>query len=97
MKITLLKPFKTTVLCALLLIGFIASAQLKLSDPLAVSTEIKIGKLSNGLMYYIRKNGRPEKKVELRLVGKVGSIMEDDDQRGLAHFTEHMAFNGSKT
>jgi predicted Zn-dependent peptidase len=42
------------------------------------------------------KNVRPEKKVELRLVVNVGSILEDDDQQGLAHFTEHMAFNGTK-
>src|SRR5258708_17926520 len=96
MKMNLLNPLRTGLMFALLLLGFAASAQLKLSDPLLVSPEIKIGKLSNGLTYYIRKNGRPEKKVELRLVVKVGSIMEDDDQRGLAHFTEHMAFNGTK-
>jgi len=92
----LLNPFRIGLLLAFLLVGLVLSAQVKLSDPLPVSPEIKIGKLSNGLTYYIRKNGRPEKKVELRLVVKVGSIMEDDDQRGLAHFTEHMAFNGSK-
>ncbi len=96
MQMNLLNPFKAGLLLAFLLIGFAGSAQVKLSDPLPVSPEIKIGKLSNGLTYYIRKNGRPEKKVELRLVVKVGSIMEDDDQRGLAHFTEHMAFNGSE-
>ncbi len=73
-----------------------AAAQVKLTDPLPIAPEIKIGKLSNGLTYYIRKNSRPEKKVELRLVVKAGSILEDDDQQGLAHFTEHMAFNGSK-
>lgn len=96
MKINLLHPFRAGLFFALVLIGFVASAQLKLSDPLPIAPDIKIGKLSNGLTYYIRKNGRPEKKVELRLVVKVGSIVEDDDQRGLAHFTEHMAFNGSK-
>ena len=96
MQITLLKRSSASILLIFLLIGFVSSAQVKLTDPLPVSSEIKIGKLSNGLTYYIRKNGRPEKKVELRLVVKVGSIMEDDDQRGLAHFTEHMAFNGSK-
>ncbi|HEV8513814.1 MAG TPA: pitrilysin family protein, partial [Cyclobacteriaceae bacterium] len=91
-----LRRFRALLVQALLFISVFASAQVKLSDPLPVSSEIKIGKLSNGLTYYIRKNGRPEKKVELRLVVKVGSIMEDDDQQGLAHFTEHMAFNGSK-
>ncbi|HEV7622317.1 MAG TPA: pitrilysin family protein, partial [Flavisolibacter sp.] len=50
----------------------------------------------NGLTYYIRKNAKPEKKVELRLVVNAGSILEENDQRGLAHFMEHMNFNGSK-
>src|SRR4051794_41122016 len=72
------------------------NAQLNLTDPLPISPEIKIGKLSNGLTYYIRKNTRPEKKVELRLAINAGSILEDDDQQGLAHFMEHMVFNGTK-
>src|SRR3990170_3755621 len=71
-------------------------AQVNLTDPLPVDPRVKIDKLSNGLTYYIQKNTKPEKKVELRLVVNTGSILEDDDQRGLAHFTEHMAFNGSK-
>ncbi len=54
-----------------------------------------MGKLPNGLTYYIRQNHRPEKRVELRLVVRAGSVLEDEDQLGLAHFTEHMAFNGS--
>lgn len=69
--------------------------ELKLSDKIPVGPQVKVGKLANGLTYYIQKNGRPEKKLELRLVVKAGSILEDDDQQGLAHFTEHMAFNGS--
>lgn len=54
------------------------------------------GKFPNGLTYYIRHNEKPEKKVELRLVVNAGSILEDDDQQGLAHFMEHMNFNGTK-
>ncbi|MGH1385483.1 M16 family metallopeptidase [Kordia sp.] len=57
---------------------------------------VKIGKLSNGLTYYIQNNGKPENKVELRLVVNAGSILEDEDQVGLAHFMEHMNFNGTK-
>lgn len=76
--------------------SFFLSAQTNLSDPLPIDPRVKVGKLSNGLTYYIQKNTRPEKKVELRLAVNTGSILEDDDQRGLAHFTEHMAFNGSK-
>ncbi|HTF18683.1 MAG TPA: insulinase family protein [Chryseolinea sp.] len=72
-----------------------ANAQESLTDKLPTEPRLKIGKLSNGLTYYIQKNTRPEKKVELRLVINAGSILEDDDQQGLAHFTEHMAFNGS--
>jgi zinc protease len=54
-----------------------------------------VGTLPNGLRYYIRRNAKPEKRAELRLVVNAGSILEDDDQRGLAHFLEHMAFNGT--
>lgn len=55
-----------------------------------------MGKLDNGLTYYIKNNGKPENKVELRLVVNAGSILEDEDQLGLAHFMEHMNFNGTK-
>lgn len=57
---------------------------------------VKIGKLKNGLTYYLKENKRPENRVEFRLAIKAGSILEDDDQQGLAHFTEHMLFNGTK-
>jgi zinc protease len=68
---------------------------LQLDAPIPVGPQVKVGKLANGLTYYIQRNARPERKLELRLVVKAGSILEDDDQRGLAHFVEHMAFNGS--
>lgn len=96
MKRLLSKAYLQGFLLLLLLVSLSVNAQVKLTDPLPVSPEIKMGKLSNGLTYYIRKNSRPEKKVELRLAIKAGSILEDDDQQGLAHFTEHMAFNGTK-
>ncbi|HAT31116.1 MAG TPA: peptidase M16 [Janthinobacterium sp.] len=80
---------------ALLACSFLAHAELKLSDAIPIGPQVKVGKLANGLTYYIQKNGKPEKKVELRLVVKAGSMLEDEDQQGLAHFTEHMAFNGS--
>ncbi|MDR2409948.1 MAG: insulinase family protein [Bacteroidales bacterium] len=67
-----------------------------LDRPIPVDPKVKIGKLENGLTYYIRKNPKPEKRVELRLAVNAGSILEDETQLGLAHFTEHMAFNGSK-
>lgn len=57
---------------------------------------VKIGRLPNGLTYYIRKNVEPKNRAELYLANRIGSLMENDDQLGLAHFTEHMAFNGTK-
>lgn len=80
----------------LLAISWPAFGAENLDMPLPVDSQVKVGKLDNGLTYYIRKNGKPEKRVELRLVVKAGSILEDDDQQGLAHFTEHMAFDGSR-
>jgi zinc protease len=78
-----------------LFLSIVSYAQLKLMDNIPLDPKIKTGKLSNGLTYYIRPNQKPEKKVELRLVVNAGSILEDNDQQGLAHFTEHMAFNGT--
>ena len=73
-----------------------AVAALKPSDAMPVDAAITQGTLSNGLRYYVRSNRKPEQRAELRLVVKAGSILEDDDQQGLAHFVEHMAFNGTK-
>ena len=78
-----------------LLLSCSAQAVINLNDVIPIGPQVKTGRLANGLSYFIHKNNRPEKHVELRLVVKVGSVMEDDDQQGLAHFTEHMAFNGS--
>lgn len=71
-------------------------AQIDITQLMPLDPNVKIGKLSNGLTYYIRKNTLPEKRVELRLVVNAGSVLEDDDQQGLAHFMEHMNFNGTK-
>ncbi len=71
-------------------------AQKNLNDTLPVDPHVKIGKLRNGLTYYIRQNEKPDQKVELRLVVNAGSILENDNQQGLAHLSEHMAFNGTK-
>jgi zinc protease len=66
-----------------------------LSAPLALDPAVRSGTLPNGLTFLIRRNGQPEKRALLRLAVKAGSIDEADDQRGLAHLLEHMAFNGS--
>jgi zinc protease len=80
----------------LLLSGVAGIAQIAMNAPIPLDPNVKMGKLPNGLTYYIRKNAKPEKKVELRLAINAGSVLEDADQRGLAHFMEHMNFNGSK-
>ena len=65
-------------------------------EQLPVDPSIRIGKLKNGLTYYIRHNANPEKLVNFYIAQKVGSIQEEEDQRGLAHFLEHMCFNGTE-
>jgi len=80
------------VLAAANTFGYAQDLQAKLPvDPHVIK-----GQFANGLTYYIRPNSKPEKKVELRIVVKAGSILEDNDQQGLAHFMEHMNFNGTK-
>src|ERR1700694_158356 len=66
------------------------------TESMPVDPQITMGKFANGMRYYIRANKKPEKRAELRLVVKAGSILEDDDQQGLAHLVEHMAFNGTQ-
>jgi len=98
---------KLSLLLALVLsVGAVISAQQQtaksvdssalLTQPVPVDPQITTGQFKNGLRYYIRTTKKPEKRAELRLVVKAGSILEDDDQLGLAHFVEHMAFNGTK-
>ena len=90
------QKFKSLFFIPFLFLYLVAVGQYKLTDPLPVDPNVKIGKLANGLTYYIRKNVKPEKKVELRLAVNAGSVLENDNQRGLAHFMEHMGFNGTK-
>ena len=63
---------------------------------LPMDASVRIGKLANGFTYYIRRNIEPKDRAQLYLANKIGSIVEDEDQRGLAHFMEHMSFNGTK-
>ena len=64
--------------------------------PLPTDPKVRVGKLDNGLTYYIRHNAEPKGQADFYIAQKVGSILEEENQRGLAHFLEHMAFNGSK-
>src|SRR6185436_10717929 len=65
------------------------------ADLMPVDPDVTVGTLPNGLRYYVRENPRPPRRVELRLVVKAGSVLEDPDQLGLAHFVEHMQFEGT--
>jgi len=94
------KIFTTSMLFLFVLsfsLLFGQTTQIDLTSPLAVDPDVRIGKLDNGLVYYIRYNKKPEKRVELRLAVNAGSVLENNDQQGLAHFMEHMNFNGTKT
>lgn len=73
-----------------------AKAKQELNDTIPFDKKIEKGKLENGLTYYLRQNGKPKNRISLRLIVKAGSLQETDGQKGLAHFLEHMAFNGTK-
>jgi len=69
---------------------------IELSSPVPLDPAVRTGRLSNGMRYFVRANGFPSKRAELRLVVNAGSVLEDESQRGLAHAVEHMAFRGTR-
>jgi zinc protease len=85
-----------TILALLISAGIVRAQTLAPSDVLPVDPQVTTGTLDNGMRYYIRHNAQPEKRVSVRLAVKAGSILESDNQQGLAHLVEHMAFNGTK-
>ena len=91
-----MKRFALIAMTAMIFGGGALAQKTALDKPLPISPLVKKGKLPNGITYYIRKNTEPKNRAELRLVVKAGSILEDNNQVGLAHFTEHMSFNGTK-
>ncbi|NJK86084.1 MAG: insulinase family protein [Bacteroidales bacterium] len=93
MKNTIKTIFIATFIAVIIPLGY---SQKSNETRLPVDENVKIGKLKNGFTYYIRKNSKPEDRVEMRLAVKAGSVLEDEDQKGLAHFVEHMAFNGTE-
>jgi zinc protease len=76
--------------------GAVDAAPVVAAETLPFDPAVRTGQLGNGLKYFVRANDRPETRAQLWLALDAGSILEDDDQRGLAHFVEHMAFNGTK-
>ena len=88
--------FRKFICLVVLAVAGILTVAAQQMPTIPVDPDVRIGKLDNGLTYYIRHNNWPEQRAEFYIAQKVGSIQEDDTQRGLAHFLEHMAFNGSK-
>jgi zinc protease len=87
-----------SILLFILSISLGVNAQQKIdwNSPVPVDPNVKVGKLDNGLTYYIRKNAEPKQRAEFYIAQNVGAILEEDSQNGLAHFLEHMCFNGTK-
>lgn len=77
-------------------ICFAANIFAQQMPPMPLAPNVRIGKLENGMTYYIRHNEKPAQRADFYIAQKVGSILEEEEQRGLAHFLEHMAFNGTK-
>ena len=88
-----MKIFLVTTIFYLFILSSIIIPQ---DQPLPVDKAVVTGTLENGIKYFIKKNLKPEKRAELRLFVNAGSVLENEDQLGLAHFVEHMAFNGTK-
>src|SRR6185295_1040189 len=72
------------------------AAQDPLTQIIAIDPQVRAGRLPNGLQYFVRANAQPQGRADLRLVVNAGSVLEDDDQQGLAHLVEHMSFNGTR-
>jgi len=86
---------KRLLLSALFVVAMAISSFAQQAMPCPVDPNVRIGKLDNGMTYYIRHNEKPAKRADFYIAQKVGSILEEESQRGLAHFLEHMAFNGT--
>lgn len=89
-----MKKLKLTILLLLTLAMTHLMAQQM--PPVPIDPKVRYGKLDNGMTYYIRHNQQPKGRAEFYIAQNVGATLENDDQNGLAHFLEHMAFNGTK-
>lgn len=96
-----LKNFCNLFICAIFAMfvfaGCVSNSNYKKGNSfLQLDSAVRTGSLDNGISYFTRKNSYPANRISLRLVVKAGSAMEDDDQKGVAHFVEHLAFNGTE-
>ena len=91
-----MRNYKKLLVAALLFVAGASTTMAQQMPAIPTDPDVKIGKLDNGLTYYIRHNAWPEQRAEFYIAQRVGSIQENDDQRGLAHYLEHMCFNGTE-
>lgn len=87
---------KKRMILAALAVGFATVLTAQNPQPMPIDPNVRYGQLANGLTYYIRHNEQPKQRAEFHIAQAVGAILEEDNQNGLAHFLEHMAFNGTK-
>ena len=88
--------FRLILIIVLLQVSGMVFSQNPLNQPAPTDPAIRIGKLANGITYYIRHNEEPKERASFYIIQNVGALLENDDQNGLAHFLEHMAFNGTE-
>ena len=88
--------FRLFLIIALVQISWMCFSQIDLSKKAPTDPAVRIGKLANGMTYYIRHNEEPKERASFYIIQNVGALLENDDQNGLAHFLEHMAFNGTQ-
>jgi len=88
--------FRLILIIALVQLSGMVFSQNPLNQPAPTDPAVRIGKLENGMTYYIRHNEEPKERASFYIIQNVGALLENDDQNGLAHFLEHMAFNGTK-
>lgn len=88
--------FKLILISALVTVSLTALCQSGLDQPAPLDPAVRTGKLANGMTYYIRHNEEPKERASFYMIQNVGALLENDEQNGLAHFLEHMAFNGTK-
>jgi len=88
--------FRFILIIAFLQLSWIGFSQNVLSQPAPVDPAARVGKLDNGITYYIRHNEEPKERASFYIIQNVGALLENDDQNGLAHFLEHMSFNGTQ-
>ncbi len=91
-----MNKLRLVLVIALVQLSMFGYSQIDLSQPAPVDPAVRIGKLSNGMTYYIRHNEEPKERASFYIIQNVGALLENDNQNGLAHFLEHMAFNGTQ-